>query len=116
MIVDAVDAQCFIVHSSLFEKYGLHFDRNLKFDLYCEDLSYDCKIRYNIKTRIVPLNCCHWWVMPKMQERHDYEDLIDYMDRKYPDHVFSWAAGMIGGKKPRKRTIGWAIQVPVSSP
>ena len=47
-IVETVDCQCLIVHSSLVQKYGLRFDENLSFDLYTEDFCLGAYLKHGI--------------------------------------------------------------------
>lgn len=54
------DCQCLIVHSSLINKYHLRFDEKLTFDLYIEDFCINAHERYNVKSKILQLNCQHW--------------------------------------------------------
>lgn len=58
-VVDAIDCSCIIIHSTLIKKYNLHFDENLSFHLYAEELSYRAKKDYKIKTKAVQLKCFH---------------------------------------------------------
>lgn len=59
LIVDAIDCSSIIIHSSLIKKFNLHFDENLSFHLYAEELSYRAKKEHKIKTKALQLKCFH---------------------------------------------------------
>lgn len=58
-IVDVIDCCCIIVHSDLIKKYNLHFDENLDFHMYAEELCYRANKYYKIKSKVVQINCFH---------------------------------------------------------
>ena len=58
-IVDAIDCCCIIIHSSLIKKHNLHFDNNLSFHMYAEELCYSAKKNHRVKTKVIQLNCYH---------------------------------------------------------
>ena len=58
-LVDTLDCQAMLVHSSLVNKYHLRFDENLKWDLYVEDFCFNSYLKYNIETNVVKIKCCH---------------------------------------------------------
>lgn len=57
--VDSVDCCCIIMHSSLIKKHNLHFDENLSFHMYAEELCYSAKKDHRIKTKVIQLDCYH---------------------------------------------------------
>jgi hypothetical protein len=57
--VDSIDCCCIMLHSTLIKKYNLHFDENLNFHMYAEELCYRSKKDYKIKTKIAQLKCFH---------------------------------------------------------
>lgn len=59
-IVDTVDCCCFIIHSTLIQKYNLRFDDNLSFHKYIEEFCIRLKEEYGIKTVIFPVKCQHY--------------------------------------------------------
>lgn len=94
-IVETIDCQCLIVHSSLVQKYGLRFDERLSFDLYTEDFCLGAYLKHGIKTAIFPLKCQHFsrgTVLPRFFEQKAY------LDRKYPKaEAFGCVGYTIGG-------------------
>jgi 2-polyprenyl-3-methyl-5-hydroxy-6-metoxy-1,4-benzoquinol methylase len=103
VLVDTLDCQCAIVHSSLVEKYNLCFDENLKFDLYIEDFCINAKINHDIESNILNINCCHHSIIDNMDERPSYFKMLKYFNKKYKDHIFSGTVGLIGGKANKCR-------------
>lgn len=87
-LVDTLDAQCMIVHSSLINKFNLRFDELFSFDLYCEDFSANAKIKYGIPTKILRLECCHHNIARNMDGREAYYDMLDIFNKKYPKNTF----------------------------
>ena len=57
--VDTLDSCCLLMHSSLIRKHNLKFDEKFDFSLYQADLSIMVRKLYNIKTKVLQLNCCH---------------------------------------------------------
>ena len=100
--VDTVDCQCLIVHSSLVERFGLRFDEKLSYDLYAEDFCMNAYLRHDIKTRIMPIECCHYSmgkVLPRFFEQKKY------LDAKYPNAEAFGIVGYTigGGRTPLRR-------------
>lgn len=94
-LVETVDCQCLIVHTSLVRKFGLRFDENLSFDLYTEDFCLGAYLNYGIQTAILPLKCQHFShgnIQPRFFEQKAY------LDRKYPTaESFGSVGYTIGG-------------------
>ena len=82
-LVDSLDCQCMIIHSSLINKYELRFDENLDFDLYVEDFCISALEKYRIKSRIIKVQCCHWNQADSMEGRSNYFIALDYCNKKY---------------------------------
>ena len=88
--VETVDCQFLAVHSSLVEKYHLRFDENLSFDFYAEDFSINASEKYQIKTRILPLEVCHHSpgnIQPRFFRQ------LNYLDKKYPGAEYFGTSG-----------------------
>ena len=94
-LVDTVDCQCLIIHSSLIQKYNLRFDENLTFDLYSEAFSIEAKEKYQINTFAIQVNCEHW-SEGNIGER--YYKGINYLNNKYPNSLYAGTCSLIGGK------------------
>ena len=88
LIVDTVDCQCFIIHSSLIKRYNLRFDDKLMFDLYSEEFSMNAKENYNIKTKVVPIKCHHYSYGNPTQ---NYYESIKYLEEKYKNKKHTYA-------------------------
>lgn len=58
-VVDTLDCQCIMFHSSLIKQYPLRFDQNLDFDLYTEDFCSNAALNFNIESRVTIFNCWH---------------------------------------------------------
>jgi len=101
-IVDTFDCQSLIMHSSLVEKYNLRFDKELTFDLYVEDFCINSKIKHNIESCILNLNCCHWSQVANMDERPEYFKQLSYLNQKYNDYLFAGVITLIGNNKGNK--------------
>jgi hypothetical protein len=95
-IVDTLDAQSMIIHSSLVKKYGLRFDESFAFDLYCEDFSAWAKMKYGIKTRILRIECRHNNIAKNMDGRDDYYRMLDIFNEKYPDIILGSTVTVLG--------------------
>lgn len=98
VLVDTLDCQCVIVHSSLVEKYSLRFDEKLNFNLYVEDFCINAKESYGIESKILNVRCCHWNQADNMIDRDDYFDDLDYCNNKYPDKLYAGIVTLIGGR------------------
>ena len=88
--VETVDCQFLAVHSSLVEKYHLRFDENLSFDFYAEDFSINASEKYQIKTRILPLEVCHHSpgnIQPRFFRQ------LRYLDKKYSGEEYFGSSG-----------------------
>lgn len=95
-LVDTLDAQCMIVHSSLIDKYNLRFDERFEFDLYCEDFSATAKIKHGIDTRILRIECCHNNIARNMDGREAYYRMLAIFNEKYPDYSFGSTVTVLG--------------------
>lgn len=94
-VVETVDCQCLIVHSSLIRAYGLRFDEALSFDLYVEDFCLGAKLRHGISTAILPLSCQHF-SPGNLVARFFLQK--EYLDAKYPSaEAFGCVGYTIGG-------------------
>lgn len=98
-IVETVDCQCLVVHSSLIRDYGLRFDEALSFDLYVEDFCLSAKLRHGISTAILPINCQHFSPGNLVSRFFSQKE---YLDAKYP---FAEAFGCVGYTIGGGRTI-----------
>lgn len=100
-IVDTLDCQCLIVHSSLIHAHHLRFDEHLSFDLYVEDLCLGARVRHGILTRILSVKCHHYSygkLLPRFFEQKAY------LDAKYPnEEAFSPVGQTIGGGRTTLR-------------
>lgn len=98
ILVDTLDCQCLIVHSSLIQQYNLRFDDDLRFDLYVEDFCINAKTAHGISSKIVNIQCCHWNQLDTIDQRPQYfEDLI-IVNKKYQDALFAGVVTLLGGK------------------
>ncbi len=79
-LVDTVDCQCIIFHSSLIEKYDLTFDENLMFDFYAEDFCINADEKYGIKTMVLPVKCHHY---SYGNFSANFEKSVNYTKQKY---------------------------------
>lgn len=79
-IANAIDCCCIILHSSLIKKYNLHFDENLKFHMYAEDICYKAKSEYGIETKVVPTKCFH---IGQGSLNKDFQEAAQYLKDKY---------------------------------
>ena len=109
-LVDTLDCQAMLVHSSLINKYNLRFDENLKWDLYVEDFCFNSYLRYGIETNVVKIKCCHHSDTGfKNTPPDSYYEMLEYMKEKYPDKIFAGTCSIIGGKcypeASRKETL-----------
>lgn len=95
-LVDTLDAQCIIMHSSLVKRYNLRFDESYAFDLYCEDFSANAKTKYDIKTRILRLECRHNNIAKNMDGREAFYPMLDIFNNKYPDRIFGGVVTLLG--------------------
>lgn len=89
-VVDTLDCQCLILHSSLVSRYQLRFDEKLSFDLYVEDFCATAYSKHGIQTRIVPFKCQHWsggTIAKRFMEQRDY------LRKKYPNNEFASSTG-----------------------
>jgi len=78
--VDSIDCCCIMIHSSLIKKYNLHFDENLTFHMYAEELCYRTKKEYKIKTKVVQLKCFH---LGKGNLNEEYQNSVAYLKNKF---------------------------------
>ena len=98
-VVDTLDCQAMIVHSSLIKKYNLRFDEKLKFDLYVEDFCLNAKIKHNIQTKVIKFTSCHhsdsgFGIVP-----NSYINQLQYINEKYSSYLFGGTVTPIGGAK-----------------
>lgn len=97
--VDTLDCQAIIIHSSLIEKRDLKFDNNLEWDLYVEDFCINSKLKYNIETQVIKIECCHHSDAGFKTIPDSYWNMLKYLNKKYPDEIFAGIISPIGGKK-----------------
>ncbi len=97
-LVDTLDCQAMLVHSSLINKYNLRFDENLKWDLYIEDFCINSYLKYNIETNVIKIKCCHHSDAGFRIPPDSYYEMLEYMKEKYPDKIFAGTCSAIGGK------------------
>ncbi len=95
-VVDTLDAQCLIIHSSLIKKYGMRFDEAYEFDLYSEDFSATAKLEHGIKTRILRVECRHNNIAKNMVGRDNYYRMLDIFNEKFPDNTFGSTVTVLG--------------------
>lgn len=112
-IVDTVDCQCIILHSSLVQSHRLRFDKNLSFDLYAEDFCMGAWIDHGVGTAILNLKCHHHskgMLTPRFFRQKKY------LDSKYKKYeAFSTVFVTLGGgrtflrrlQKNIKRVMDW---------
>ena len=101
-VVETLDCQCVIVHSTLLKKYQLEFDEHLSYDLYVEDFSINAYVKGGVKTKIIPVKCQHYshgTIAPRFFSQSDY------LYKKYPKLEFFGAVGFYigGGRTPLRR-------------
>jgi glycosyltransferase involved in cell wall biosynthesis len=96
---DTLDCQVVILHSSLVKQHGLRFDENLQFHLYVEDLCIGSLLSHNIETNLIDIKCCHWSNSGYIPVSLSYYKTLEYVNKKYPHHVFGGTMSRIGGKK-----------------
>ena len=80
--VDTVDSCCLIIHSSLIREHGLRFDENFDFNLFGADFSIMARKCYNIKTKVLQLNCFH---LSEGRRNVGYLRCLSRLVKKYPD-------------------------------
>lgn len=78
--VNSIDCCCIIIHSSLIKKYDLHFDENLSFHMYAEELCYRTKKDYKIKTKVVQMKCYH---LGKGILNEEFKKSVKYLEEKF---------------------------------
>lgn len=98
-IVDTLDCQCLIVHSSLISRHKVRFDENLKFDLYIEDFCIKAFRDFKVYSKILNLKCCHWNQADSMDGRHAYFENLEYLSDKYKDGLYAGIVTLIGGEE-----------------
>lgn len=98
-VVDTLDCQCLIVHSSLISHHKLRFDENLKFDLYVEDFCIKAFRDFKVYSKILSLNCCHWNQADSMDGRDEYFENLKYLNNKYKDGLYAGVVSLIGGEE-----------------
>lgn len=98
-IADTLDCQAMFVHSSLIKKYNLNFDENLEWDLYVEDFCINARVKHDIKTQVVKIECCHHSDAGFKEPPQSYWNMLEYVNKKYPDKIFAGTISPIGGKK-----------------
>ena len=100
ILVEAFDCCCMIVHSFLIRKYGLRFDEALEFDLYVEDFCANARVKYGIKSVVLPFSCCHHSgsVGSERLNRH-----LPYLRDKYPRNCFVGTIAYFGTPNWQKR-------------
>lgn len=97
--VDTLDCMCMIIHSSLVKKYHLRFDEQISFDLYVEDFCIHAGRDFGIPIETVSFECAHHSSYAKEQFiSRRYIKQLDYVNCKYPDHVYGGTVTNIGGK------------------
>ena len=97
--VSTVDCMCMIIHSSLIKKHNLRFDENLTWNLYVEDFCISSMLNYNIKTKAIEIDCCHWSQLSDINERDSYAKDLNYLNiNKYKNNIFVGTCGLIGKK------------------
>lgn len=97
---DTFDCQALIVHSSLIKKYNLRFDENLKWDLYIEDFCINSKKTHGILSYSLKFLSCHWSGYHNIPP--SYYESLEYVNKKYPNDIYSGTVSLIGGKKLEK--------------
>lgn len=103
-IADTLDCQALFVHSSLIKKYNLRFDENLEWDLYVEDFCINAKLKHNIETQVVKIECCHHSDTGFKEPPKSYWNMLEHVNKKYPDKIFAGTLSPIGGKKVEMAT------------
>lgn len=102
-VVETVDCQCLIVHSTLVKKFDLRFDERLSFDLYTEDFCLGAFLNHGIQTAILPMKCQHFSrgkILPRFFEQKAY------LDQKYPKaEAFGCVGYTIGGGRTVMRRL-----------
>lgn len=99
LIVDTLDCQAIIIHSSLIKKYNLRFDENLEWDLYVEDFCINAKVKHDIESQVVKIECCHHSDAGFKEPPQSYWNMLEYVNKKYPDKIFAGTVSPIGGGK-----------------
>ncbi|GHV86058.1 hypothetical protein AGMMS50230_16660 [Spirochaetia bacterium] len=97
--VDTLDCQAVIIHSSLVKSYGLRFDEHLEYDLYVEDFCISALLNHGIETNICKIKCCHWSDAGYISFHPRYNNMLKYVNKKYPNHAFGGTVSVIGGKE-----------------
>ena len=97
-MVDTFDCQAIIVHSSLVNKCHLRFDENLKWDLYVEDFCIMAGKKFDIKSYVIPIKCCHHSDASYKETPSSYYNALAYLNQKYPNDIYQGTVSLIGGK------------------
>lgn len=99
VMVDTVDCQCLIVHSSLVKKYNLRFDEKFAWHLYAEDFCINALLSHDIKTYAIGIACCHHSDAGFTTDIFQgYKEALAYFNTKYPNHLFGGTVSCIGGE------------------
>lgn len=111
VLVDSLDCQCMIVHSSLIKRFGLRFDERLSFDLYVEDFCISALESHGVKSRIVNMSCCHWNQADSMEGRNNYFIALEYCNEKYIKRSYAGVVTLIGKDSPMVKYINLAPKI-----
>jgi 2-polyprenyl-3-methyl-5-hydroxy-6-metoxy-1,4-benzoquinol methylase len=96
-LVDTLDGQCLVVHSSLIAQYRLRFDENPGFDLYVEDFCIDAREKHDIKSRILDIRCACWNLSDTADARQNLATGLAHVEKKHPGSCRGSTAGPLGG-------------------
>ena len=80
--VDTVDSCCLILHASLIRKHALRFDARFDFNLFAADLSIMARKRYDVRTKILQLDCFH---LSQGRRTAGYFRCLSHLIEKHPD-------------------------------
>jgi hypothetical protein len=104
-IVELLDCQCLVVHSSLVAKYKLRFDNQFEFHCYAEDFCATAIEEYGIQSAILPLQCQHW---SPGNISSGYAEAAHSFNMKHPRAAYSAPVSLVlGGGVP----WNWRLQV-----
>ena len=101
---ETFDCCCMIVHSSLIEKYNLHFDEELAFDLYVEDFCAMAKVKHGIESRVLPFKATHHSGSKPNDRLYRH---LPHLRDKYPHNCFCASCTYFGTPPLAMRFERW---------
>ena len=102
-VVELIDCQCIIVHSTLVSKYNLRFDPRFAFHCYAEDFCATAIEKHGIISAILPFQCQHW---SPGNISSGYAESAHLFNMKHPLTAYSAPVSLVlGGGVPWNRRL-----------